>query len=249
MNAYFDGPVLGPDGYWHLAWVWRDTPDCATNHDPSYARSRDMVHWERSDGTPLELPITLASAEIVDPIPPGGGIINGNLKIGFDPSDRVVLSYHKYDADGMTQIYLARREEAGWERYCATDWDYRWAFSGNGSIGTFDVGVHPLQVEDGAPVLSWRHIKYGTQRWRLHPDRLEPVEQLPNPPSKIPSAVQDLRSDFPGMGVRIQDDIGRGESADVRYSLRWETLGANRDQPRDKPWPEPGMLQVIRVTQ
>ena len=22
-NAYFDGPILGPDGYFHLAWVWR----------------------------------------------------------------------------------------------------------------------------------------------------------------------------------------------------------------------------------
>ena len=59
-NAYFVGPTLGPDGFFHLAWVWRDTPDAETNHDLSYARSRDLVRWERSDGSPLKLPITLA---------------------------------------------------------------------------------------------------------------------------------------------------------------------------------------------
>ena len=42
-NAYPVGPVLGPDGFCHLVWVWRDTPDAATNHDLSYARSRDLV--------------------------------------------------------------------------------------------------------------------------------------------------------------------------------------------------------------
>ena len=39
-NAYASTPVLGPDGRFHLAWVWRETPDAATNHSLSYARSR-----------------------------------------------------------------------------------------------------------------------------------------------------------------------------------------------------------------
>jgi len=43
-NAYPLGPVIGPDNRFHVVWVWRDTPDCATNHDPSYARSRDLRH-------------------------------------------------------------------------------------------------------------------------------------------------------------------------------------------------------------
>jgi len=58
MNAYFVGPVRGPDGFFHLCWVWRDTGDCASNHDLSYARSRDLVHWEKSNGQPLKLPVT-----------------------------------------------------------------------------------------------------------------------------------------------------------------------------------------------
>ena len=55
MNAYMSGPTRGPDGLFHLCWVWRDTPDCRTNHDPSYARSRDLMRWETVDGAPIEL--------------------------------------------------------------------------------------------------------------------------------------------------------------------------------------------------
>ncbi len=40
------GPVRGPDGLFHVVWVWRDTPDRATNHHLSYARSRDLQRWE-----------------------------------------------------------------------------------------------------------------------------------------------------------------------------------------------------------
>ena len=60
MCAYFKGPELGPDDYYHVVWVWRDTPDCSTNHHLSYARSRDLIHWESAGGVPTELPITIA---------------------------------------------------------------------------------------------------------------------------------------------------------------------------------------------
>jgi hypothetical protein len=67
-NGYFEGPDLGPDGLFHMIWVWRETPSANTNHDLSYARSKDLENWETSDGKPISLPITLAKAEIVDPV-------------------------------------------------------------------------------------------------------------------------------------------------------------------------------------
>ena len=90
-NAYYVGPVRGQEGTYHIVWVWRETPDCETNHDLSYAKTTDLVHWTKSDGTPVELPMTLETAEIVDPVPMNGGMINGNTKIGFDKEGRVVL--------------------------------------------------------------------------------------------------------------------------------------------------------------
>ena len=58
MNAYPGSIVRGPDGLFHIVWMWRNTPDCRSNHDISYVRSRDMKHWETAGGRPVALPIT-----------------------------------------------------------------------------------------------------------------------------------------------------------------------------------------------
>jgi len=61
----------------HLSWVWRETPDVATNHDLCYARSRDGgVTWEKSDGEKYRLAITAENAEYVWHIPEDSELIN-----------------------------------------------------------------------------------------------------------------------------------------------------------------------------
>lgn len=61
----------------HLSWVWRETPDVATNHDLCYARSRDGgATWEKSDGKKYRLPITAENAEYVWHIPQDSELIN-----------------------------------------------------------------------------------------------------------------------------------------------------------------------------
>ena len=246
-NAYLAGPQKGPDGYFHLCWVWRDHPGCESNHDLSYARSKDLRHWENSSGEALRLPITFATAEVVDPVPPGGGIINGNARMGFDHQNRVVLTYHKHDEAGNTQVYNARREDDGWHLYRSSNFDYRWDFSGGGTI-PFEMRVNAIRAErDGTIVQTTSHNKLGTQRWRLDPDTLAPLEQLPLPEPTTPSELYELESSFPGMSVRFAGDMGRCEIPGARYLLRWETLGPHRDRPREKPWPEPTMLRLYRL--
>ncbi len=232
MNAYHHGPVHGPDGYYHQCWVWRDNGGCETNHDLCYARSKDLVHWETSDGKPLELPITLGTSEIVDPVPAKGGIINGNHRIGFDRKQRVVITYHKFDADGNTQIYNARREADGWKIYQTTNWDYRWYFHGGGCI-QFDVRPGNVRVDSGGGLrLAWRHKKYGSGQWRLDEDTFKIIEDIHDRPL-YPAEVHKVRSDYPGMKVRWTN--ARGRAADgARYALRMETLDVNRDKPRDE---------------
>ncbi|HOV73134.1 MAG TPA: BNR repeat-containing protein [Candidatus Hydrogenedentes bacterium] len=246
MNAYFDGPHRGPDGRFHVCWVWRDTPDCATNHDPCYARSKDLVHWETSDGKPLALPITIDKAEIVDPIPPGGGIINGNVRLGFDAKKRAIVSYIKYDADGNTQAFNARFEDGAWKSRQASDWNYRWAFGGGGAI-PFEVnvsGVHPHKK--GQLKQTYHHIKQGSGAWILDAETLEPLGNLEEPPA-IPPALGKPSGSFPGLKVRFAGDLGACDEPSARYVLRWETLDANRDRPRDGELPPPSMLQVIKL--
>lgn len=245
-NAYAHGPKRGPDGFFHLCWVWRDTPDCATNHDLSYARSRDLIHWETSDGSPLDLPITLETGEIVDPVPAGGGIINGNTILGFDSQERLVISYHKFDEEGNTQIYNARREEDGWKIYETSQWDYRWEFKGGGAI-PFEIRMSGIRVEsDGKLSQSYSHPKHGSGQWLLDEATLKPVGELPRRLS-YPPFLSRVESKFPGMQVRWGGDSGGSGEKGVRYVLRWETLPAHRDRPREGETPQPVMMRLYKL--
>lgn len=246
MNGYFSAPTRGPDGRFHMAGVWRDTPDAATNHHPSYARSTDLVHWEKADGTPIPVPMTVATIDVVEDLPPHRGLINGNCALGFDAELRPIVSYHRYDEEGNSQIYCARFEETGWHLIQVSRWDgYRWDFGGGGSI-PFEVGVGGVApAEDGTLHLSFRR-KGESGSWALDPQTLQIMGAAP--PSHIHRAsLGPVESDFPGMLVKTVGDMGRGEADNVRYVLRWETLGPNRDRPRPEPHPEPVMLRLYRL--
>lgn len=245
-NAYFVGPVRDKAGIFHVCWVWRDTPDCNTNHHLSYTRSKDLVNWETSDGRRIELPITFENAEVIDPVPPGGGLLNGNTKIGFDAQGRVVIGYHKFDADGNTQIYNARREASGWKIYQTSDWDTRWAFGGGGSI-KFPVKLSPVMVgPDGNLAQYFRNPKNGSGNWRLDPVDLKPVVRVPSL-KPMPAEISRLESKRPGMQVRTAADLGKPPRPGTRYILRWETLPPNRDRPRKGEPPKASMLRVYKL--
>jgi hypothetical protein len=243
-NAYFQGPKLGPDEKYHLSWVWRETYDCSTNHDLSYAQSPDLVNWYASSGEIIKLPITLETKGlIVDPIPVKGGIINGTGKIGFDNDNNAVLSYHKFDKDGKTQAYCARLIEGKWQIKQLTNWDYRWYFEGGGSI-VFEVRLgEVVPRKDGYLELSYSHSKYGSGIWLLD-NELNICGKVIKGASR-PSDLNKLESDFPGMNVKWAADSG--SSSDASYYLRWETLPQNRDYPREGKLPAPSKLVLYGI--
>jgi hypothetical protein len=246
MNAYLDEPRRDASGVYHLCWVWRDTPDSATNHDVCYARSRDLVHWERSDGTPLRLPITYETSEIVAPVPAGGGLINGNARMGFDTAGRPVVSYHRYDEQGHTQVYNARLEAGRWRSRKVSDWDYRWEFSGGGSI-PFEILVGAVGVdEQGRLTQAFSHPQAGSGRWVLDAHTLTPTAKLPRE-QRLPGSMSRPESRWPGMQVRWAEDSGESGEPGVRYVLRWETLPPNRDRPREGALPPASVLRVLRI--
>lgn len=244
-NAYFTGPVLGPDGYFHLSWVWRETPDASTNHDLSYARSKNLIDWETAGGKSLRLPIRLNDGAIVDPIPVQGGIINGNHRIGFDTANRVILSYHKNDAQGHTQPWNARWENGAWKFSQITDWPWTWEFSGGGTLG-FGIHIGAVTAEtDGTLTQSYRHEKFGGGTWQLDPQTLKSTGKISK--RATPSGLGRIEGNFPGLQVRTKGDDGDSPEATTRYMLRWETLEANRDKPRPEPWPSPSMLRIYHI--
>jgi BNR repeat-containing family member len=252
MNAYHYGPISGPDGWYHVCWVWRDTPDANTNHDVSYARSKDLVHWETSDGRALALPITIATGEIVDPVPSHQGLMN-NMVLGFDIEHRPIVSYTKYDSAGNSQVYDTRLESGRWQIRQISNWDWRWNIGGKGSI-TIDIRFGAVRPGSGGHLVqSYTHAKYGSGSWVLDEMTLQPIEApsphlTSRPAGASDAALHQVESRFPGMHVRLAGEtlFGKSPEPSVHYLLRWESLDANRDRP-PAALPPPSMLQLYKL--
>lgn len=250
-NAYASGPSLGPDGWFHVHWVWRDTPDCATNQHLSYARSRDLIEWESAFGEQVDLPIRFdQSALVVDAIPPGGGIINGGHRMEFDSVNAPVLTYHKSDPEGNMQIYAARPQAGKWQHRALTEWSQSVPFSGHGSMGF--IGIRIGGFDKTGPdqfTVSYRHKDYGSGSLQFDAKTLEMLGNPVPVASGLPSALREMESGFPGMEIRHASDSGSCGTPGVRYMLRWETLGHNRDGPRQPPLPGPSELRLHKLTE
>lgn len=252
MNAYATDPIPGPDGLYHMSWVWRDTFDSATNHDLSYARSKDLRHWQSASGQAIRLPITPdQKALVVDPIPPGGGILNGMGQIGFDRKGRPILSYHKYDKAGHSQVYVARFESGAWKVQQITAWDFRWDFGGGGSLPSTEHAVSVAAVElwgDDQLAVRCGAKGVGSSIILLDEQTLRPCGKAAAV-SQFPRELTKVTSTFPEMRVNWFTDIGEPADPATRYVLRWETLPANRDKPRKGPLPENGPLVIYKLGQ
>lgn len=205
-----------------------------------------MRSWYSGTGAPLTLPITFADVgTVVDPAPMNGGIINGNTRLGFDSLKRPMVSYHKFDQNGNTQIYNARLEEGRWVICQASDWDYRWEFSGGGTI-IFEIGLSGVSSHgEGTLRQSYTHKKYGSGAWLLDEKDLHVLGPLKLPPA-YPPGMGKVESTFEGMAIRRAADSGTPGEPGIRYFLQWETLPQNRDKPREGALP-PSRLRVVKM--
>jgi hypothetical protein len=248
-NSYPLGPVKGADGLFHLVWVWRDTPDCATNHHLSYVRSRDLKDWETAAGEPIELPFRLDQEQAwVDPIPSRGGIINGCQQLFIDDENRPIVSYHKSDANGHMQIYVARFEYNKWNVRPITTWDKRVHFGGYGTMPFIGIEISGLRrLDTDRLCLDYRHKDYGTGQVVIDEATLAPVSDPPQIETEYPAELLEPVSDWPGMEVHIVEDHGTPAGARQKFILRWETLPSNQDEPRDPPFPPPSPVKLLKL--
>lgn len=251
MSAYMSGTVTDPQGNYHLLWVWRDTPDCSTNHDLSHAWSPDMKNWYTASGESLTLPITLDDKRpIVDATQPKGGMINGGQRLCFDAQNRPIICYHKYDAAGNIQLHLARFEDGAWNFACITDWDWRWDFKGNGSI-IFELQLGNLRFDKkGNLVVPYSRLDtetglYNQRQIIVNPTTLKPIKETVwrTKDRRIPSWVDKQQTDYDApLTIHKGRDANGGN-----YILRWESMKNNRDKkPADGYCPE-SELRVVRL--
>lgn len=251
MSAYASGPRLGPDGFYHLIWLWRDTPHCETNHDPSYAKSKDLINWETIDGTKLDLPITPESTQFtVDPVPAGGGVINGAYRIFFDQDNNPLLVYMKYDKNGINQLFVAKSEKGRWTIRQVSEWNYRWEFKGPGSI-TFEIRIKNAQVINDKIKIAYWHKNRGDGELIVNLESLSLIEdkkvEVVNK-SEYPEELMEAERSDEGMNVRWMKLKSTTHNADEFYGLRWETMGKRRFYEAPENPVKPSVLKLYKFS-
>ena len=114
-NAYWQACV-DMNGTIHLSWVWRESPDVASNHDLCYARSDDGgVTWKKSDDVMYALPITAATAEYACKIPQGQELINQTSMTADEEGNPFIAGYWRDSGSTVPQYHVIYKTARGWE--------------------------------------------------------------------------------------------------------------------------------------
>jgi len=114
-NAYPNPLVVDGRGGWHVSWVWRETPDVASNHDILYAFSPDQGRsWRTSAGAPQTLPVTAENAEVVWRVPQGSGLINQTSMAVNARGRPLIATYWRPAGSEVPQYQLVWFTGSGW---------------------------------------------------------------------------------------------------------------------------------------
>jgi hypothetical protein len=120
-SAYIS-TAIDPRGRLHLTWVWRETPDVATNHDICYARSDDGGKtWTKSDGSPVPIPITAATAEYALRIPERSSLMNPPAIAADEKGTPYIANYWAPAGSDVPQYHLVYLTTEGWKVQQITD--------------------------------------------------------------------------------------------------------------------------------
>jgi len=114
-NAYWQACVDNK-GIIHISWVWRESPDVASNHDMCYARSADGgITWVKSSGEKYTLPITASTAEYAWKIPPNSELINQTSMCTDANGNPFIASYWRDKGSSIPQYHILYKKDQRWQ--------------------------------------------------------------------------------------------------------------------------------------
>jgi len=114
-NAYCQSSI-DQNGVLHISWVWRESPDVASNHDMAYARSTDGGRtWEKSTGEKYKIPINMESAEYACLIPQKSELINQTSMTNDKAGNPYIATYWRDSASTVPQYRIIYHDGKKWE--------------------------------------------------------------------------------------------------------------------------------------
>jgi hypothetical protein len=132
-NAYWQA-FVDASGSIHLSWVWRETPDVASNHDMCYAVSNDRGKtWKKSTGENYNLPITERTAEIAWPIPQNSELINQTSISADSKAQPYIVTYFRTGESNIPQYQLIFLKKGVWNSIQISDRKTPFSLSGMGT--------------------------------------------------------------------------------------------------------------------
>lgn len=115
-NAYWQA-FVDSKGAIHLSWVWRESPDVASNHDMCYARSADGGKtWTTSTGKKYNLPINEATAEYACRIPQKSELINQTSMYADNAGNPYIATYWREAGDSVPQYHIIYKDGKEWKQ-------------------------------------------------------------------------------------------------------------------------------------
>lgn len=142
-NAYWQA-FIDHNGTIHVSWVWRESPNVATNHDMSYACSKDGgLTWQKSTGEKYLIPITKASAEIALKIPQKSELINQTSMSADKKGNPFIATYWREQDSDIPQYHVVYHNGKTWQ---SSNLNFRkTAFSLSG-VGTKRIPISRPQI-------------------------------------------------------------------------------------------------------
>lgn len=165
-NAYWQ-VFVDRLGTIHLSWVWRESPDVASNHDMAYACSKDGGKtWQNSQGKAYSLPITASSAEYAAKIPMRSELINQTAISADEIGRPYIATYWRESGDSVPQYRIIYRKNDSWEVKTLPFRTTAFSLSGG---GTKEIPIARPQIlvrgkgEQASCLLVFRDIERGSR--------------------------------------------------------------------------------------
>jgi rhamnogalacturonyl hydrolase YesR len=132
-SAYWD-MAIDVQGVLHLAWIWRETPDVASNHDIAYAQSKDDGKtWTAVDGRHYKLPITAATAQYVISVPQNHNLMNPPVVAADRNSRPFITSYWSEAPDRKPRFNIVYHDHGNWKVIAGPQAEKDFSLKGTGT--------------------------------------------------------------------------------------------------------------------